>query len=306
MAIRHTVTVFIQAAKRFVKFTDPEKWQILTTLQRQADRKPRLFQGTTNMGQLFFGNTVTGQYCTLTPLQVRHPFFQTLQLLNHRQGLLANTGTGEYLHPPPGYRVQAVETAALRQVLPCIINTDLLMGFHTIFIMANYAIGSADNMTGRSIVLHQVMSLRLIILFKLSYVFDAGLTKTINTLIIITHGHYAQFLLTLFQGTSGNGRDHLILPGINILILIHQDMFKTCQQTLPGLIPENARQQGFTFQQCCCPGNQLIKIKDIILLFAGGRTAISTNIRGLKAGAGQTHSQAMKGLHRHFPGFPAQ
>ncbi len=168
------------------------------------------------------------QHRALRPVQLAVELPQAQQFVNHGYRLAVFVGGDELLHPAFADGVQFLPTPSGIQDFSAPIYANRLLLLHPILIVLNQLVGGGDDVRAGTVIFHQVMHLGLVIVFKLANKTDISATKLVDILVVITYRQDAQ-LTVIILGAPGDGRNQLVLLGINILVFIDQDKAVTRQ-----------------------------------------------------------------------------
>ena len=185
-----------------------------------------------------------------------------------------------------------------RACLPGAVDVDRTLGLHPLLRRFNDGIGCRDDVGRGAVVCRQVAGPGIVIFFKPADELHRSALEGIDVLVVVSHGKEGEFAGVLVQAAPGQGRDQLVLIGINILVLVNQDPAETRQQLLPppvGLL----HQQILPPQHVHCATDHLLE-RCVVGWMVG------TFQPPTETGACQPHGQPMAGEDGDAPGVGAK
>jgi len=195
-------------------------------------------------------------------------------------------------------RVEPREAPARRLRRPDTVDADRLIGLHALAVAPDERIGRRDDVRAAAVVLDQIVQLGGVVLLEPPDVLDAGAAEGVDVLVVVADGEQREpgVLAVVLQGAPGDGAHQPVLLGVDVLVLVHQDVPVAGQQLLAGRVRGNAQQRLPALQQVQRLGQHGVEVRDAVV--AGGQ-ALGIGMPG------EAHREAVVGLHRHMPGVVA-
>ncbi|MPN15402.1 hypothetical protein SDC9_162734 [bioreactor metagenome] len=224
---------------------------------------------------------------------------QIVQALEFAKGdlrfLVRVAGDFEHMNTAAGERIECFLWAAMGQVVPGMVDTDVLAGLHALARGFDDAVGRVDDVLGGTVVFHQRVASRVVVGFELADVAHTGAVERIDVLVVIANHHQRDAVFFGLQRATGDGADQGVVVAVDVLIFIDEQEAQAGEQA----VAQNR------WSDSVCSGVGCVRSVFCATQASGGLADDLAEIHGVTpfdgdgiAGAGQPHGQAVQGLHR--------
>ena len=157
------------------------------------------------------------------------------------------------------FRIDARPPTAGTLALAMRVDTDRMIDLHAVGGALDHMVGRLDDVLCRAEVLDEEGDLALVVRLEAADELDAGTLERVDVLVVVTDGHDAQPPLGIGQAPPGQRADQAVLPFVDVLVLVDEDVLVALQQAVACLV-RVGEGVGPAFEQVDGVLNQLVEI----------------------------------------------
>ena len=171
------------------------------------------------------------------PVPIQCERSEALKLRHHGLRLRDRTTAGRQdLHAPLCDRIALLPSTARRFFRARLVDVDGMPGLHALLRRYDHCVGGCDDVACGPVVTNEIAGLRPVVLLEAADELDRCAVEGVDVLVVVAYREQRELAGLVLKCAPGQGRDKFVLVGADVLILVHEDPAKACQQTLPLLV----------------------------------------------------------------------